>query len=256
MIKRYQHKIIFKQHKTGRINSLVLPNATYSPWEQNEDFLKIFKIARQSTLVDKYRLYDLFILSQQLATVAGDFLEIGVWRGGSGALLASTAKSLNKKMYLADTFSGVVNASSKDTSYIGGEHADTSIKKVRELLAENTLDNVELLHGIFPEETSHFVENSIFSLVHIDVDVYESGRATWEWIQPRLSIGGLVIFDDFGFISCSGITTLVEELMTDPKYIFIHNLNGHAIFVLISRVYFLTGTRLYFIENILSITHK
>ena len=95
MIKRYQHKIIFKQHKTGRINSLVLPNATYSPWEQNEDFLKIFKIARQSTLVDKYRLYDLFILSQQLATVAGDFLEIGVWRGGSGALLASTAKSLD-----------------------------------------------------------------------------------------------------------------------------------------------------------------
>jgi O-methyltransferase len=230
-MKMLQHRIIFKQKITGRINSLVLPSATYSPWEGDADFSQIFNVVRNSTLVDKFRLYELFTISKQLSTVPGDFLEIGVWRGGSGALLANSAKTMGKKIYLADTFSGVVKANFADTSYLGGEHADTSLGYVENFFTENKIMNYEILQGIFPEETKHMIENATFSLVHIDVDVYESGSDAWDFIQSRLSKGGVVIFDDYGFISCSGITKLVEELINNPRYIFIHNINGHAIFV-------------------------
>ena len=69
------------------------------------------------------------------------------------------------------------------------------------------------------------------SMVHIDVDVYSSAKAVWDWVQPYLSIGSVVVFDDFGFISCSGVTKFVNEIRESPSYFYLHNLNGHAVFI-------------------------
>ena len=42
---------------------------------------------------------------------------------------------------------------------------------------------------------------------------------------------GFVVFDDYGFDVCGGITQLVNEMLTEPDRIVIHNLNGHAIVI-------------------------
>jgi len=141
LIREYQGRLPFKQLKTGIAHSLVIPNATYSPWLDDEDFLKTLRIVETNTLVDTFRLWELYQISRQLENVDGDVLEVGVWRGGSGALIAKTIADQDKTIYLADTFSGVILAGESDSVYIGGEHRDTSEDMVDQLFLGMGLTN-------------------------------------------------------------------------------------------------------------------
>src|SRR4051794_3316125 len=67
----------------------VIPAATYSPWLEDEHFKNIHNVIRHNTLVDLYRCYELWQLTIEAGKLAaGDVIEIGVWRGGTGALIA------------------------------------------------------------------------------------------------------------------------------------------------------------------------
>jgi O-methyltransferase len=209
----------------------VLPHATYSPWLLDEAFQAVYEQIKSHTLVDIYRCYELYTLGKQMRTVPGDFLEVGVWRGGTGALLAAAVCSIpDKHVYLADTFTGVVKAGGDDTVYVGGEHSDTSLELVNNLLKDLNLSNYSLLPGIFPEETGNQFKGKL-ALLHCDVDVYSSAKGVVEWCIPLLSHGGAIVFDDYGFSGCEGVTRLVNELRADSRFIIIHNLNGHAILI-------------------------
>lgn len=212
----------------------VLPFATYAPWLNDEAFLALHDKIKDNTLVDIYRCFELWSLAGQLSGIEGDILEVGVWRGGTGAILASAVKAdRDKKVYLADTFAGVVKAGENDTAYKGGEHSDTSIDIVRNLMASLTLDNTEILQGIFPDATHASVRGKI-ALLHCDVDVYSSSKDIVEWCLPRLSVGAMLVFDDYGFFGCEGVTTFCNEFRKRKGFLFLHNLNGHAVFVKIA----------------------
>jgi O-methyltransferase len=134
-------------------------------------------------------------------------------------------------IYLCDTFEGVVKAGRDDSSYAGGEHADTNIEQVQALACRMKLANIQILAGMFPDETAHLIPESRLRLCHIDVDVYESAKQAFAWAWPRLVAGGIVVFDDYGFYSCSGVTRLVNEIMDEPGRLVIYNNNGHGIVV-------------------------
>lgn len=209
--------------------SNITPYATYSPWLSDQAFQATYDIVQHNTLVDVYRCYAWWDLVPQLAHVPGDILEVGVWRGGTGCLIAKRAP--NKTVYLCDTFTGVVKAGANDSGYKGGEHADTSVAVVEKLAADLGVNNIHILKGIFPEDSAHAVADKQFSLCHIDVDVYESGKDILEWVWPRLSVGGMVIFDDYGFYNCAGVTKLVNDQKGMTDRLVLHNLNGHGILV-------------------------
>ena len=125
-----------------------------------------------------------------------------------------------------------VSAGEKDTYYKGGEHSNTSVELVRGFLDEMGLAWVELLPGTFPEETGKAVEDLRFALAHIDVDVYQSARDAFQWVWPRLVDGGLVVFDDYGFYGCEGVTEFVNELMEKyPDLPVLPNLSGQSVVV-------------------------
>ncbi len=216
-------------------HSLIFPKATLSLWKTDVDFQNVYHLVSQGhTLVDEYRCYELWSLAKQLRHKKGAILEVGVWRGGTGVLLAMASGQTNR-VYLCDTFSGVVKASERDKVYKGGEHADTTLHDVRQLIDTYNITNVELVKGIFPEESSHLISDSDFKLCHIDVDVYQSAKDIFQWVWPRLLCGGVVVFDDYGFAACEGVTELVHELMRDySDALMIHNLNGHGILIKIS----------------------
>ncbi|MNC63802.1 hypothetical protein D3C75_1139530 [compost metagenome] len=72
-------------------------------------------------------------------------------------------------------------------------------------------------------------------MLHIDVDVYESARDVLNWALPRLVPGAVVVFDDYGFFGCEGVTRLVNDFIVEnPDFRFLHNLNGHAVLVRVS----------------------
>lgn len=211
----------------------VHPIATYSPWNKDDLFQKVFASIEGFTLVDRYRCFELWTLIEQVAKLrSGSIIEIGVWRGGTGALIAQQAKHcfMKETVFLCDTFSGVVKAGAHDSAYKGGEHADTCRQTVKDLIFTRMhLSNVEILEGAFPDETGHQLEGLQFRFCHIDVDVYQSAKEIVDWIWDKMVPGGIIVYDDYGFYGCQGITKYVEEQTLCEDRVVIHNLNGHAI---------------------------
>ncbi len=224
-----------RNHNTTLTNEIILPNSDYSPWGQDLDFSQVYSKIRQNTLVDIYRCWELWeTAGQVIKSVPGDFLEVGVWKGGTAGILTSKMSLLDTKrtVYLADTFEGVVKAGIHDSVYVGGEHKDTSIPIVQELLDKTLkVSNYKILKGIFPDATCSEISDVLFSLVHIDVDVYQSSKEIFNWVWPRISKGGVVLFDDYGFTLCDGVTKHVNEMKNDSDKLVFYNLNGHAIIV-------------------------
>jgi O-methyltransferase len=214
---------------------VVLPNATYSPWNLDKEFNAAYRNVQDATFVDKYKCFELWRLVEQSAKLeTGALIEIGVWRGGTAALIATQARhlGLRDKVYACDTFSGIVKAGEGDPDYVGGEHADTSQRSVEELFYKTLkLDNIEILTGIFPEDTGGKVEHLKFRFCHIDVDVYQSAKDVTEWIWERLVPGGMIVYDDYGGDTTPGVARYVDAEMPLKDRIVLHNLNGHAIVI-------------------------
>ena len=215
--------------------SVVSPSANYSPWLADNDFLKIYNEVKSHTLVDIFRCFELWELTNHIHNLNknASFIEIGVWRGGTAGIIGRKLSLLNSNanFYLADTFVGVAKASEKDTFYNGGEHSDTSQEIVEKLLSDK-YHKYKILKGIFPNDTSNKIDDEVvFGLCHIDVDVYQSSRDIFDWIWNKLIKGGIVVFDDYGFHYCDGVTKFVNEQKDKSDRLVIHNLNGHAVII-------------------------
>jgi O-methyltransferase len=206
-----------------------VPNATYSPWRTDHEFIEIYSLVRERTLVDIYRCWQLWNLMKQVNHLKGDVLEVGVWKGGTAVIIGRAAGG-NGKAYFADTFEGVVKTGEFDTFYKGGEHAYTEISEVERLLYANGVNNCNVLKGIFPDDFISNFHDSYFRFCHIDVDVYQSGLEIFNFIWPKLVVGGIIVFDDYGFLGCEGITRLVNGLKIESGIVN-YNLSGQAVII-------------------------
>jgi len=212
-------------------HSTIRPNSTFSPWLTDDKFQKTYSAIRHNTVVDIYRCYELWHLTGQVSKLDGDLIQIGVWRGGTGCLIAQKCKLENipATVYLCDTFKGVVKAGAEDPAYRGGEYADASKSMVEDFLKQQNVENAQVLEGIFPDETGAALEDRRIRLCHIDVDVYQSAKDVTEWIWERVVVGGILIYDDYGMRGCEGITHFINQEASKKDRHLIYNLNGHAI---------------------------
>lgn len=213
------------------------PSANYTPWLGDASFMNIYNQIKNNTLVDIYRCHELWQMVSKVNNLDpnASILEVGVWRGGTAGIMSQKLADLKSTatLYLADTFSGVAKAGTNDSFYTGGEHSDTSQQIVEDVLKNKSCyQHYKILKGIFPEDTANEIAaDERFGLCHIDVDVYESAKDILEWVWSKLITGGVVVFDDYGFHSCTGVTKLVEEYRDRPDRQIIHNLNGHALMI-------------------------
>jgi O-methyltransferase len=214
-------------------HAMAYPISTYAPWQSDAEFHAVYQAVRRHTLVDVWRLYELWSVLGEIAEVPGAILEVGVWRGGSAALMAARAAALGiaDPVYLCDTWEGVVKTGAVDIYYHDGKHDDTSRATVEALVRRMGLQRVELLQGIFPDDTAARIPAGPLRLAHIDVDVYQSASDVFDWAWPRLSPGGIAVFDDYGFPACPGVTQFVDEQRGRQDRLVLHNLNGHGLVV-------------------------
>jgi len=215
--------------KPGYSQAQIVSHATYAPWLDDAAFIQAYEAVKANTLVDIYRCHELTTLARQVVRLPGDLVEVGVWRGGTAALLAQAAPE--KTIALFDTFNGVAKADATyDTLYKGGEHADTDRDIVASLFERLGL-RCSINVGMFPDDTVDRLPAQV-SLAHIDVDTYRSAKESFEVIWPRVVQGGMVVFDDYGFWGCEGVTQFVNEsCATLADGVLIHNLNGHAVVI-------------------------
>lgn len=241
-VKGYLRALGYDLHRIARasetspdgIYDLVHPVATYCPWVRDGAFREVYDQLDGFTMVDVYRCHELWHLVAQSAKAAeGDLLEVGTWRGGTGCLIARAAKAagIAGQVHLCDTFRGVVKAGAEDSTYRGGEHADTNVDFVLALARRLRVDDIRIHAGIFPEETGAAISGRTFRFCHIDVDVYGSCRDILEWVWGRLARGGIIVYDDYGMMGCDGVRKHIEEQFALPDRVALYNLNGHGILV-------------------------
>ena len=203
-----------------------------APWSGDDEFCYWYDRARTYTLVDKIRMFNLWQMVKETAKLgAGDVIEVGVWRGGSGCMIAKSVElygTNQEHVYLCDTFSGVVKAGKKDNYYVGGEHADTSRGIVENLAKEMGLENVSILQGVFPEDTGKDIKGKSFRFAHVDVDVYQSAKDIVELLWQQMLPGAIMAFDDYGFSTCYGIRRYLDEIKGEAHRMFIPSVGGQA----------------------------
>ncbi len=157
---------------------------------------------------DSNRLDALCDLLEKYKDIFGVLVEVGVWRGGIAKAMAETVPL--KNLFLFDTFRGIPHIDKKDNFHKVGHFKETDIDFVKNWVGHE--DRVEIIEGVFPE-SGRLLTNKKIAIAHIDVDVYQSYKESLEFIYDKMTVGGIVILDDYKVGTCEGATIAVNEFL-------------------------------------------
>ena len=156
-----------------------------------------------------------YIIANQ---IEGDFVECGVWRGGSMMAAALTLRSLkehSRQLHLFDTFEGMPPPTSKDKAFTG-QLAETILEQTERkegpgvwAIASHKDVEGNMQSTGYPAERIHLVKGKVedtipkqapekIALLRLDTDWYESTKHELEHLYPRLAPNGVLIIDDYG----------------------------------------------------------
>jgi O-methyltransferase len=199
----------------------------FSPWFGGGEFRDYYALAAPRSLVSPDRCYVLYRLLLQAVQLEGDVWECGVYQGGTAAMLASILENNapSKKLYLFDTFEGMPETGAADW-HKKGDFADTSLESVLAYVGHRELCVTR--KGFIPDTFSG-LEAEHICFVHIDVDIYRSIMDCCEFTWPRMSLGGFMVFDDYGFPSCPGARKAVDEFFVGKPAVPLCLPTGQAI---------------------------
>lgn len=161
------------------------------------------------TLLGAERGRVLWDVLQERATLEGEVLELGVYKGGSALVLQRAAPT--RQLHLFDTFSGhpdVDRFHDDRSAHPVGRFSDTNVNEVAALFRGAP---VAIHRGVFPWSAKYWHPAPRLVVVHIDADLYESVRAACELLWPWMVPGGVMVFDDYGFPDCPGAKRAVDE---------------------------------------------
>ena len=150
--------------------------------------------------------------------IEGDFVECGVWRGGSMAAAAKTLLTRgdsNRELWLYDTFDGMSEPTDQDVDFMG-QSAEALLDQqdrddAKSVWCYSPLEQVKsaMADTKYPIEKIRFIEGKVedtlpvqipdrISLLRLDTDWYESTRCELQYLFPKLVPGGVLIVDDYG----------------------------------------------------------
>lgn len=167
---------------------------------------------RAVTMIGLTRLRHLGKLVRQVVAdrVPGDFIETGVWRGGTciymRALLAVLGDN-DRRVWVADSFKGLpppdpanYPADAMDKLYVI-KFLRISLDEVKANFAKFNLldDRVAFLEGWF-KDTLPAAPIAKLAILRLDGDMYESTINALDALYAKVSPGGFVVVDDYGAV--------------------------------------------------------
>ena len=203
-------------------------------------FEKLYNLCKPFTMTSTERMYSLYKAVNYILenNIPGDFVECGVWKGGSALLIAQMLSDKNivdRKVILYDTYEGMSEPTEQDKNIVGRPATsllqESSIDIQDSIWCYSSFEEVKhnlSLSGLLPEciiMIKGKVEDTIptqlptksISLLRLDTDWYESTKHELNYLYPLLNKNGVLIIDDYGH--WEGCRKAVDE------YVLTHNLS-------------------------------
>lgn len=151
-----------------------------------------------------WRLHVLAWAASHAIHIPGDFVECGVLHGFASAVVCNYLDfaKLPKTFYLYDTFAGLPAETSTEKerqmwNINYSENPQKWLSDVRAVFA--AYPNVKIVPGIVP--TSFELESpSAVAYLHLDMNSAQAEILALKHLFDRVSCGGLIVLDDFGWI--------------------------------------------------------
>jgi O-methyltransferase len=231
------------QEKKGLARALAYAWRRFAPCEaflpeSSKEDLAIIRSVQPFTMTSPERIHGLISAVRYLLAnnIPGDFVECGVWKGGSMMAMAKTLLASgcrDRQLHLFDTFAGMTAPTEKDGSkflestvqetYTETRNADGTSQWCYSSLEETRRN---MLSVGYPEDKIHFIKGPVEStlpagapekiaLLRLDTDFYESSKHEMVHLFPRLTRGGVLLLDDYGH--WDGQRLAVDEYLREQK---------------------------------------
>jgi O-methyltransferase len=193
----------------------------FQPWLHDPhiaNLMRELKAAKSTTLVSSERLWTIKWAFLQTQSIPGEIWEAGVYRGGVArlirALMIDHGVTNHCRLRLFDSFAGLPDGRAGIDLHGRGEFGDTSLPEVRAFVGEDEF--IDYRPGWIPD-TFGGLDLSPIRLAHVDVDLHDSTFNCLAHIYPRLAVGGIIVLDDYGFVSCPGVRKAVDEFFSEKS---------------------------------------
>ena len=184
-----------------------------------DEFSKIYRTVRPHTMLSSRRLRGLYDAVRYVVRndIPGEIVECGTARGGSAALMGITLRRMDssKGLWVFDAFEGLPEPSKADPDwriakgYVGRCRGE--VEQVRSFFQEvGILGKSRIVKGLF-QDTLAKAEISQIAVLHLDGDWYDSVRVCLEGLYDRVSPGGIIQIDDYGY--WAGARRAVDEFI-------------------------------------------
>lgn len=159
-------------------------------------------------------VHETYRLAMEAKTIDGCFVECGV--GAGAQLMAMCLTYTGKDIYGFDSFEGIPLASEHDETQPGiGEFTPQANRLVSSGITVHSMENVlknftdfeincptlRLIKGWFQNTLPKFKPVPI-ALLRLDGDLYESTAVCLHYLYQMVSVGGIVIIDDYALPGC------------------------------------------------------
>ena len=191
----------------------------------NEFQNKIIKVCYEYSMMNSKRLWNLFHCSESVLdkNIEGDFVECGVFKGGGIILMSSIVEyhKKQKRVWAFDTFEGMSKPDENDKDYSGEDAmihwkvfnnkgfnswCYASLNDVKSNVSKASkklnlqMNNIKYIKGDVEKTLKDNVNlPKKISILRLDTDFYNSTKLELEILYPKLSVGGFLIVDDYGY---------------------------------------------------------
>jgi len=197
------------------------PDGTITPVSELRNITEL-----SHSMVGRKRLDNVQACMESVLTdgVKGDFIETGIWRGGTcifmlGVLMAYGVT--DRTVWAADSFQGVPPPTlPEDEGFDISSRVfpvlAVSLEEVQELIQRYGLlnENIRFLKG-WVKDTLPSAPIERLAILRLDGDLYESTMDGLVPLYDKIELGGYVIVDDYG--SCPPCKRAIDEFRVQHR---------------------------------------
>jgi O-methyltransferase len=179
---------------------------------QDADFVAAVRAEQPSSgeLALVWRTHTLCWAAHSCLAVPGDYVECGAYQGYSMAVVLRYLAGLSgRRCYLYDLFDPIGGAGE-------GERLPAHSPELYERVCTrfHAMENVLVVRGKVPDVLSDIAPEAI-AFLHLDMNNAEAELGALEVLFDRVSTGGMIVFDDYGWTGYRAQKRVADRFMSE-----------------------------------------